>query len=422
VPPKKPKPDDAASSTDVPAAVSAPPPQPLPPQGAAPMGYPPPGYAPPGYPPQGYAPPGYPPPGYPMQPPAGAPSAGVGYPPYAQPFAPQPFAQPYGANPMLAMMQLFQSMSGGMPMGIDPSALPFGAPAPAVDDKDRGLDGDIIRPATLADRVKSQRGVSLGGVLDVLCLTDDGAHALGGVPEGCTIAFAGPPGKGKTRSVLAGLCQVAARGQRVCLVVAEEGFHDERNGGRDDLCSRLEKIGRAATGLDADAFESRVLENFFVLEAQYHKGQSWDDFVAKYRYLVEKEQIRFVVIDSLNMLDPSKSRTADNLSSLKTYNHAHGITCLCVGQIRDTGAPVGGEALMHTADVVFLIEEQNLSSKEMAEHWGGTYRERIDIIRAVKSVTTPVFAHPIRIDRGPSGELVPHAAQPASMAVRPARA
>jgi KaiC/GvpD/RAD55 family RecA-like ATPase len=428
-------PQNAPSSTTAPPAGPAPQtfappgyPQPGP---AAQPGYPPPGYAPagyapPGYPPQPYAAQqGYPPPGYP--PPQGfggvpgmPPPAQAGQ-PYPQPYA-QPYGAPFGANPMMALAQLFQTMSGGMPFGIDPSALPFGAQGPVTDDKDRGLDADIIRPATLSDRVKTQRGVEMGSVLDLLCLTDDGEHALGGVPEGCTIAFAGPPGKGKTRSVLAGLCKVAARGERVCFVVAEEGFHDENASGRDDLCSRLEKIGRAATGLDEAQFQSQVLENVFVLEAQYHKGQSWDDFVAKYRYLVEKAQIRFVVIDSLNMLDPSKNRTADNLSALKTYNHAHGITCLCVGQIRDTGAPVGGEALMHTADVVFLIEEFTLSSKEIAEHWGGSYRDRIDVIRAIKSVTTPVFPHPLRIDRGASGELVPHASQPANMAVLTTRA
>ena len=38
-----------------------------------------------------------------------------------------------------------------------------------------------------------------------------------------------------------------------------------------------------------------------------------------------------MVIDSLNMLDPSKNRTADNLSALKTYNHEKGITCICHG-------------------------------------------------------------------------------------------
>ncbi len=176
----------------------------------------------------------------------------------------------------------------------------------------------------------------------------------------------------------------------------------------------------SATGLDEKKFTKDVLGNVFVLESQYHKGHNWDDFVTKYRYLVEKEEIGFVVIDSLNMLDPSKNRTADNLSALKTYNHEQGVTCLCIGQIRDTGSPVGGEALQHTADAVFLIEEFSLGSKEIAEMWGGQYRDRIDVIRAVKSVTTPIFPFMIKLDRdAESGVLVPHAGQPETYKLLP---
>jgi len=139
--------------------------------------------------------------------------------------------------------------------------------------------------------------------------------------------------------------------------------------------------------------------------------------------LVEKEHIDLVVIDSLNMLDPSRARTADNLSALKTYNHEKGITCLCVGQIRDTGLPVGGEALQHTADAVFLIEEMSLSSKELAEKWGGKYRDKISVIRVVKSVTTPTFPHPIRLaQQAETGRLTPHPSQPQEYAVLPVKA
>jgi KaiC/GvpD/RAD55 family RecA-like ATPase len=297
--------------------------------------------------------------------------------------------------------------------GVDPAALPFARPEPQPD-KDPGLDADIIRPALIADLIKVQEAVPTGSVLDLLCLDADRAGALGGLPKGCTIALAGPPGKGKTRSALAALARVARSGVKVALIVAEEGFHDRAGSGRDDLGSRLTKIGMAATGIaDLDAFREEVLERVYVLESQYHKGQTWDDFVTKYRYLIESQGIAFVVIDSLNMLDPTKNRTADNLSALKTYNHEKGVTCLCIGQIRDTGQPVGGEALQHTADCVFLIEEMNLRSKEMAAQWGGSYNERIDVIRAVKCVTTPTFPHPVRIalEEG-TGEMQPHPAQP----------
>lgn len=329
----------------------------------------------------------------------------------------QPAMMPQGmpqGNPMMAMMQMMQMMMGGgmAPSMVDPSAVPFAGSTP-VSDGDRGLDADIIRPALLTHRLKTQHAVKLGSVLDSLCLTEDRKHALGGIPKGCTIAFAGPPGKGKTRTVLAGLCRVAAEGTPVAFVVAEEGFHNDEEAGRDDLCSRMVKIGMAATGLSEADFTKQVLANIFVLESQYHKGRTWDDFVTKYRYLVEKEKIRFVVIDSLNMLDPSKNRTADNLSALKTYNHEKGITCICVGQIRDNELPVGGQALMHTADAVFLIESMSLGSKEIAEFWGGSYRERIDVIVAIKSVTTPTLPYPVRVERETgSGVLVVHPSQP----------
>ena len=165
------------------------------------------------------------------------------------------------ANPMMAMMQMMQMMMGGgmAPSMVDPSAVPFAGSAP-VADVDKGLDADLIRPALLDHRIKVQHGVKLGSVLDSLCLTDDRQHALGGIPKGCTIAFAGPPGKGKTRTVLAGLARVACDGNPVAFVVAEEGFHNDEDSGRDDLCSRMIKIGMSATGLSEAEFTTKVLE------------------------------------------------------------------------------------------------------------------------------------------------------------------
>ncbi len=120
-------------------------------------------------------------------------------------------------------------------------------------DSDPGLDAGIIRPALFTNRIRTQEPVKLGSVLDLLCLTEDAKHALGGVPKGCTIAFAGPPGKGKTRSALGGLARVAAGGDRVHLwwlrKVSRRGRERPRRS-----CSRMCKIGMAATGLDEKKF------------------------------------------------------------------------------------------------------------------------------------------------------------------------
>jgi len=162
-------------------------------------------------------------------------------------------------NPMMQMMQMMQMMMGqtGAVPQMDPSAVPFSTGAAPSVDTDQGLDAGIIRPARISNRIREQKAVPTGSVLDYLCLTDDYKYALGGLPKGCTIAFAGPPGKGKTRTALAALARVAMTGEKVAFIVAEEGFHDQTESGRDDLCSRMTKIAMQVTvtckGEDAQA-------------------------------------------------------------------------------------------------------------------------------------------------------------------------
>jgi RecA/RadA recombinase len=319
----------------------------------------------------------------------------------------------YG-NPMAQMMQMMSYMGFGGQQ-VDATAQPF----VADEEKETGLEADIVKPALVEDLIRDQQAMPVQEVLDRLCLSLDGQTALGGLPVGCTIAFAGPPGKGKTRAMLEGVAQVALSGTKCAYVVAEEGFRDEENPGRDDLCSRFARIAMASTGLDEAGIREKILPNIVILLSQYHKGHTWDDFIRRYKYVVEEEGVRFVVVDSLNTLDPSHSRTADHLAVLKTYNHEHGVTCVTIGQIKDTGEPVGGEALMHTADAVFLIEEMSLGSKDMAAFWGGKYRERITVMRARKSVTTPIFPYPVRVALSSEGRLVVHEAQPEEYAIPP---
>lgn len=348
-----------------------------------------------------------------QQPMMGMPGGGYGMPQQGMQFG----------NPMAQLMQMMAAFGGGgmgMGMGqlpptgqVDPSAQPFVSGASA-EEQEPGLAADIVQPATIEDLLKEQQALPVQPVLDLLCLSQDGKTALGGLPRGCTIAFAGPPGKGKTRAMLEGIARVASTGMRCAYVVAEEGFRDEDNPGRDDLCSRFAKIAMAATGLDEAGLREKVLPNVLIIQSQYHKGHTWDDFIRRYRYVVEDQQVRFIVVDSLNTLDPTHARMADNLSVLKTYNHEHGVTCVTIGQIKDTGEPVGGEALMHTADAVFLIEELSLGSKEMAEFWGGKYREKVSVIQARKCVTTPVFPHPIRVGLDERGRLAVHPDHPSA--------
>ena len=326
-------------------------------------------------------------------------------------------------NPMAQMMQMMQGIMGANQKEAEPvvsAARPFREVQEPQDTKaEQGLEADIVQPALVQDLIKQQQPLPAQDVLDRLCLSSDGKTALGGLPEGCTVAFAGPPGKGKTRSMLEAVARVAASGVKSAYVVAEEGFRDTENPGRDDLCSRFAKVAMASTGWDEAEVRKEVLPNVRIILSQYHKGHSWEDFIRRYRHVVEKEGVRFVVVDSLNTLDPSQAKTAENLAVLKTYNHQHGVTCVTIGQIKDSGEPVGGEALMHTADAVFVIEEMSLGSKDQAEFWGGKYREKITVIRARKSVSTPIFPHPVRVCLDEHGLLIEHPQQPKEYALPP---
>ena len=129
------------------------------------------------------------------------------------------------------------------------------------------------------------------------------------------------------------------------------------------------------------------------IQSQYHRGHSWDDFIRRYRKVVEDEGVRFIVVDSLNTLDPSHARTAENLAVLKTYNHEHGVTCVTIGQVKDSGEPVGGEALMHTADAVIGVWIGNDRPRAMPGVYGGTAPARVfngilrDMLRHANAAT-----------------------------------
>ena len=304
---------------------------------------------------------------------------------------------------MMSMMQAMMGMTAVPQPAPDPSAVPFTAvESPAAADE-APAEG-IVRPAKIEKPIREQAPLVTGTLLDRLCLDEKGKRALGGIPKGCLVTLAGAPDKGKMRTALAALAHVVKAGIPSVLVVGDESLAAaDGSSNRDDLATRLARIGGESTRTSPAEFTKDVLDKLNVLESHWDRAdRMWDAFIQRYRFVVEKLGIKFAVIDSIGMLDPSKAATADNLGALKTYNHEHGVTCLIVGQIREsTGLPVGGSSLMHTCDVVYFIEEISLGSKEMAEFWGGTYRDKIDLLVCAKSVTTPVFALPVRIEKNP---------------------
>ncbi|MHA2096969.1 MAG: RAD55 family ATPase, partial [Candidatus Hodarchaeales archaeon] len=239
----------------------------------------------------------------------------------------------------------------------------------------------------------------------------DDNSLLGGIPKGCTCTLTGPAYSGKTRSALEMIINAVMNGVKTAYVVAEEGFYDDKESGRNDLFSRFLQIAETLSGLSEKQFRKKYDEKYVVIPNQYHKGKSWEEFIRDYRYAVEELECKFTIIDSINMLDPSKLNTVDNLNALKTYNHEKGITCIVIGQVKDTGQPQGGEALFHTSEVALHISKKSMSSKAQAEIWGSKYRDTVTVINA-RSKVCHTLTFPVKISFEENGMLRAAPSQP----------
>ena len=322
-----------------------------------------------------------------------------------EPSAPSP-------DQMMQMMQTLQGMLGGIVSGAGQSyasAQPFSPQTPEA------VTHEVVLPSTLERGIVVQEALDIHPLYNKLFLDFDG-NLLGGVPKGCTITVTGPPYIGKTRSALEMMVRALEGGMKVGYVVAEEGFYDENESGRNDLFSRFLELACQVSGLSEKDFRKSYDDQYVIIPNQYHLGKTWSDFIRDYRYAVEELGIRLMIIDSINMLDPSKINTVENLNALKTYNHSEGVTAIVIGQIKDTGLPQGGEALFHTSEVAIHFFTHSIGSNAEADAWGGAaagvaYRDKIDLVNA-RSKVCKGLPFPIRVEMDErTGLLRPHPRQ-----------
>ena len=305
------------------------------------------------------------------------------------------------------MMTTFQSMlsAGAMPQQWS-SSTPFQQTEPVQE----AIPHDIILPKTLERGKTVQEGLEVHPLYSNLFLAQEGI-SLNGIPKGCTITLTGPAYSGKTRSALEMMVRAVMKGIKTAYVVAEEGFYDTQGSGRNDLFSRFLQIAEYISGLSEKEFREKYDEMYVVIPAQYHLGKTWADFIKDYRYVVEEMDCKFTIIDSINMLDPSKLNTVDNLNALKTYCHEKGVTSVVIGQVKDTGQPQGGEALFHTSEVALHIYEKSMTSKAEAETWGSEYRQSIFLIDA-RSKVCHTLGFPVKVNFKDNGLIRADATQP----------
>ena len=308
-----------------------------------------------------------------------------------------PFTNQEQSDPIKLSSQMMTTFQNMMNVGVSPqqwaSSTPF--QVQEIQEPD-AVDHDIILPKTIHRGITVQESIKIHPFFGKLFLKND-SSSMNGLPMGCTITLTGPAYSGKTRSALEMVINAVSQDIRTAYVVAEEGFYDSNSSGRNDLFSRFLSLGINLTGLSEDEFRAQYDDRYYILPNQYHLGKTWAEFIRDYRYLVEDLGCKLTIIDSINMLDPSKLNTVDNLNALKTYNHEQGITCIVIGQVKDSGIPQGGEALFHSSEVAIHIYEKNMTSKAEADIWGSEYRNSIMLVSARSKVCNTISV-PIRID------------------------
>jgi len=329
----------------------------------------------------------------------------------------QPPQQPQSQMPMMQMtpqmMQqaammaaMLQQQGGNMGMFPQQQAGAFPQEAAAEVMKEEVVKEDefgIIKPATLRETIVVQTGFEVTkdhiGPLDRLFLKrDDPSKSIGGIPSGSTTLLSGGPGTGKSRSGMEAIIIAASRDVRVGYICAEEGYFDAEGSGREDLMSRVGRMGTELLGMTYPEFKKKVEVNMVVLNPTYDLGLNWDDFTKAYNALITRYDCKFIVLDSINALDTSeKQRNLKiNLAGLKTFNHKHGVTCLIIGQVDPKGIVRGGFPVVHEVDAHVHIHDVNLTQKGQQADWNVDAKMTIQVIEAMKSVTTPVYPYPGR--------------------------
>lgn len=220
----------------------------------------------------------------------------------------------------------------------------------------------------------------------------DSSTTDGGIPSGCTISISGEAGIGKTRLALAVAGNLSTQ-MPVGYVTSEEPWTGRV--GRQALAGRFAEISP-----DANEESVHVLDM-----TQFDGASTWDDFIKRYRYLIEEVEVAVVIIDSLTALDPSRRHSAEHMASLRSYNLKHGVTCLVLSQVKDTGDPNGGSALIHGADMHIDFSYKTASNKQLAADWGVEPKGQITTMQSHKSVVCRIPCQWVRVDCNGLGVL-----------------
>jgi predicted ATP-dependent serine protease len=154
--------------------------------------------------------------------------------------------------------------------------------------------------------------------------------------------------------------RVASAGVPVCFVTSEEIF--KTDSGRYSLEARmLERAKKLELNIEV------IKKHLFIIDTVKHTElREWFNFVGEYRRLVANQKIQLLIVDSLTMLEDSRTQMKNRLLDLTRFNQTHGVTAIMINQRAveeaDNLSMAGGIALSHIVDTVMVMDYKKVSS------------------------------------------------------------
>ena len=269
-----------------------------------------------------------------------------------------------------------------------------------IERKEEKLSGLVLRPDEAPEAMKPLMGLPTGTFIDQLFLTPEG-ETLNGVPICGQFAITGLPGAGKSILVEEIAVRVAAAGKKTLYATAEDTWKSATP--RFDLQSRL-KQKADILGLNWN----RIRENLYVLDTVvYPELRDWSTFAETYRYVVEREKIELVILDSVTVLEAYRGALKYRVMELARYNQLHGVTGLYVNQRSaerwDSYDMAGGIGLAHNLDGTIIVDYGRIFWEDQKVDLEANRGEFVRIARVLDCRMCNFERRRIRVDITPEG-------------------
>lgn len=236
--------------------------------------------------------------------------------------------------------------------------------------------------------------------MDQLFLTPDG-DTLNGVPICGQFAITGLPGAGKSILVEEIAGRVAAAGKKVLFATAEDTWKSATP--RFDLQFRLKQKAEIL-GVDW----KKIMENLYVLDTvMYPELRDWSTFAETYRYVIEREEIELVIVDSVTVIEAYRGALKYRVMELARYNQVHGVTGLYVNQRSaewwDSYEIIGGIGLAHNLDGTIIVDYGRVCWQDQQVDLEANRGQFVRIARVLGCRMCNFERRRIRIDITPDG-------------------